>query len=180
VPSDEPCRRYYARHLDRFRTAQIIAAAPLQIEPGSDDESAWQEAEREARTIAAEVGDDTAAFAEAARAFSKCSSARQGGMLGQVRRGELVPAVQAALESLPEGVTAREPVRSRFGWHVLRLERRIAGRMLPFEYVHAKIADMLEARSWAVSGARYTAALIANATIEGVEIDPAALERGAA
>src|SRR5690606_15714315 len=110
-------------------------------------------------------------FAEAAQAFSKCSSAQQGGMLGQVRRGELVPAVQAALEALPEGVTGREPVRSRYGWHVLRLERRIAGRMLPFEFVQPRIADMLEARSWALAGARYAAALIARARIEGVELD---------
>jgi peptidyl-prolyl cis-trans isomerase C len=71
-------------------------------------------------------------------------------------------------------------VRSRFGWHVLRLERRIAGRVLPFEYVQPRIADMLEARSWAVSGARYIATLAANARIEGVDLDPASLEAGAA
>jgi peptidyl-prolyl cis-trans isomerase C len=178
LPSEDECRRYYDGHLARFHTPELFEAAHILIEPGADDESAWDEAQREARTIAGEIGDDREAFAEAARAFSKCSSAQQGGILGQVRRGELVPAVQAALESMAEGVTGREPVRSRFGWHVLRLERRIPGRVLPFEYVHAKIADMLEARSWAVSGARYTAALIAKATIEGVDIDPAALESG--
>jgi peptidyl-prolyl cis-trans isomerase C len=180
VPSEEECRRYYEAQRDRFKTAELFEAAHILIESASDEESAWQEAEREARTVAAEVRDDPDAFAEAARAFSKCSSAQQGGMLGQVRRGELVPAVQAALESLAEGTAGREPVRSRFGWHVLRLERRIEGRVLPFEYVHAKIADMLEARSWAVSGARYTAALIAKASIEGVDIDPGALEGGVA
>ena len=86
--------------------------------------------------------------------------------------------MQTALEALPDGTTGREPVRSRFGWHVLRLERRIAGRVLPFEYVRSRIADMLEARSWAVSAARYTAALAAGARIDGVEIDAAALESG--
>jgi peptidyl-prolyl cis-trans isomerase C len=180
IPSEGECRRYYDAHVERFRTPELLEAAHILIEPASDDEAAWGEAEREARTIAEQVGDERHAFAEAARAFSKCSSAQQGGMLGQVRRGELVPAVQNALESLAEGVTAREPIRSRYGWHVLRLERRIAGRELPFEYVKARIADMLEARSWALSAARYTAGLIEKARIVGVEIDPAALESGLA
>jgi peptidyl-prolyl cis-trans isomerase C len=180
VPSDDECRRYYEARLERFRTPDLFEAAHILIAPASDDEGAWSEAQREARTISAEVGDDARAFAEAAREFSKCSSAQQGGMLGQVRRGELVPAVQAALESLSEGVTGREPVRSRYGWHVLRLERRIPGRVLPFEYVKPRIADMLEARSWAVCAARYTARLVATARVEGVEVDPATLEQGPA
>lgn len=178
VPSDEECRRYYEAHVERFRTPELFEAAHILIEPASDDEAQWRDAENEARTIAAEVGDDAKAFAEAARAFSRCSSAAQGGVLGQVRRGELLPAVQAALEAMAEGTTGREPVRSRFGWHVLRLERRIAGRLLPFEYVKPMIADMLEARSWAIAGARYTAGLLAPARIEGVQIDPGTLESG--
>jgi peptidyl-prolyl cis-trans isomerase C len=180
VPSEDECHRYYDAHAERFRTAELFEAAHILIEPASDEEAAWCDAQHEARAIAQEVGDDGKAFAEAARAFSKCSSAQQGGMLGQVRRGELVPAVQAALEALAEGVTRREPVRSRYGWHVLRLERRIAGRVLPFEYVSPRIADMLEARAWAVAGARYIAQLVARACVEGVEIDPAVLESGSA
>jgi peptidyl-prolyl cis-trans isomerase C len=178
VPSEEECRRYYEANVERFRTSELLEAAHILIEPASDDDAAWQAAEREARTIAGEVGDDREAFAEAARALSKCSSSQQGGMLGQVRRGELLPAVQAALEALPEGTTGRDPVRTRFGWHVVRLERRIEGRMLPFEFVKDRIADMLEARSWVLSGARYAAALVEQARVEGVELDPAALEMG--
>ena len=95
--------------------------------------------------IAAEVGNDQAAFARAARTMSGCASAKQDGSLGQVRRGELVPAIQLALEALGDGETGAEPVRSRFGWHVLRLQRRLPGRTIPFEMVSERIADMLEA-----------------------------------
>ena len=92
------------------------------------------------------------------------------GSLGQIRRGELVASIQEGLEKLTEGETGREPVRSRFGWHVLRLHRRISGRTLPFEMVSDRIADMLEARSWSVEAARYVAALASRNQVEGVLI----------
>ena len=125
-----------------------------------------------ARGIAQVVGDSAERFAKAARAFSGCASAQQDGTLGQIRRGELVPQVQAGIEALDEGTTGREPIRSRFGWHVLRLQRRIPGRTLPFEMVEPKIRDMLEARSWSVAATRYIASLAQAGVVEGVLIQP--------
>ena len=164
------CRRYYDANIDRFRTPDLFEAAHILIEPEGSDAQAWNAALQRARAIVSEIGDDPAAFAAAARAHSGCTSAQQDGSLGQIRRGELVPEVQAGLEGLTEGMTAREPVRSRFGWHILRLHRRIAGRTLEFDMVRARIADMLEARSWSVEAARYVAELAARNDIEGVVI----------
>ncbi len=174
TPGDEEIRRFYDANAGRFRTPDLFEAAHILIEPDGEGEEAWAEAEEQARTIAREVGNNPEAFAEAARAFSKCPSAQQNGSLGQVRRGELVPDIQMAIEALPEGTTGPEPVRSRFGWHVLRLQRRIEGRTLPLEIVRDRIADMLEARSWSVAAARYVAGLAAAADVEGVLVDPAA------
>lgn len=170
---EEECRRFYDANQERFRTPELFEAAHILIEPQGKDEAAWAAAEARAREIAAKVGDDPAAFAAAARAFSGCASAQQEGSLGQIRRGELVLSVQAGIEALADGTTAREPVRSRFGWHVLRLQRRIDGRTLPFEIARGKIADMLEARSWSVGAARYVAALAARGEVEGVLIEGA-------
>lgn len=178
VVSDEECRRYYQSRAGRFRTPELFEAAHILIEPDSADEQAWQAAEAEARAIIAAVGDDPESFAAAAREFSRCPTAQQSGALGQVRRGELVAAVQAALEGLPEGAVCREPVRSRFGWHVLRLQRRIEGRPLPFELVKDKIADLLEARAWTVAATRYAAALAQSAEVQGILLDPASIGNG--
>ena len=168
---EEECRRYYEAHRERFRTPDLFEAAHILIEPEGEDEAAWTVAEDRAREIAADVGDDPAKFAAAARAFSGCTSAQQDGSLGQIRRGELVSSVQAGIEALTDGETGREPVRSRFGWHVLRLQRRIEGRTSPFEHACAKIADMLEARSWSVEAARYVAELAKRSQVEGVLIE---------
>jgi peptidyl-prolyl cis-trans isomerase C len=170
-PGEAECRRYYDAQVERFRTPELFEAAHILIEPEGSDEHAWASALARARDIIREIGDDAGAFGAAARAHSGCASAQQDGSLGQIRRGELVPEVQAGLEALADGATAREPIRSRFGWHILRLHRRIEGRTLSFDMVRDRIADMLEARSWSVEAARYVARLAAENQIEGVRIE---------
>lgn len=170
-PKETECRRYYEANIGRFRTPELFEAAHILIEPASADEDAWASALKRAQAILEQIGDDPTAFASAARQHSGCTSAQHDGSLGQIRRGELVPEVQAGLEALSDGATAREPIRSRFGWHILRLHRRIQGRTMPFEMVRDRIADMLEARSWSVEAARYVAGLAARNDVEGVRIE---------
>ena len=172
APGEAECRRYYEAQRHRLRTPDLFEASHILIEPEGDDEAAWAAAEAQARSIAAAVADDARAFAEAARAYSKCPSAQQDGSRGQIRRGELASSVQAGIEALGEGTAGREPVRSRFGWHVLRLHRRIEGQVLPFEIVRDRIADMLEARSWSLAAARYVAELAARSDVAGIVIAP--------
>lgn len=167
---EKECRRFYEACQDRFRTPDLFDAAHILIEPVSDDEAGWAAAAARAREIAQQVGNDAKAFAAAARASSGCASAQQDGSLGQIRRGELVESIQRGLEALDDGQTASEPVQSRFGWHVLRLQRRIPGRTIPFEMARDRIADTLEARSWSIESARYVAGLAVRGSIEGVVI----------
>lgn len=169
-PDEAECRRYYNANVDRFRTPELFEAAHILIEPQGSEEPAWGAALDRAWAIIADIANDAAAFAAAARAYSACASSRQDGSLGQIRRGELVSEVQAGLERLVAGTTAHEPIRSRFGWHILRLHRRIDGRILSFDMARERIADMLEARSWSVEAARYVARLAADNRIEGIQI----------
>lgn len=174
TPDEAECRRFYEAQRVKFRTPDLLEASHILIEPEGKDPAAWAAAEAEASAAIAQVGDDPAAFAKLAREISSCPSAAQDGSLGQVRRGELVSEVQRVLERLKPGWTHRLPVRSQFGWHVLRLQRRIEGQELPFEVVHDKIADTLEARSWSVEAARYVGQLAGRAKVEGIAIEPAA------
>ncbi len=173
LPGEDECRRYYEANRARFRTPDLFDAAHILIEPEGQDEDAWNVAEQRARSIIAEVADDPVAFGAAARAHSGCASSQQEGSLGQIRRGELVRSVQDGLEALEDGKTGRDPIRSRFGWHILRLHRRIEGQFLPFDHVRERIADMLEARSWSVEAARYVAELARRGEVEGVLIEGA-------
>ncbi len=169
-PDESECRRYYEGQRERFRTPEMFEAAHVLIEPETDDAVGWAAAEAQVRRLADQIGQSRPAFVQAARAWSTCPSAQQDGSLGQVRRGELAPPVQAALEDTPAGTNRAEPVRSRFGWHLLRLERRIEGRDLPYEVVKDRIRDTLEARAWAVAAGTYVSSLALAARIEGVEL----------
>ena len=65
-----------------------------------------------------EGGDD---FAELARAHSvDAMSAAQGGDLGWVNPGDLVPEFQRVMDSLEPGATS-EPFRTQFGYHVVQV-----------------------------------------------------------
>lgn len=171
-PGREACRRFYDANTERFRTPDLFEASHILIAPDGDTPEAWSAAGSELRGISAEIGNDATAFAAAAREFSACPTGQQDGSLGQVRRGELVPEVQAALEALTPGTATRRPVRSRHGWHALRLARVIEGQVLPFEAVEEKITDLLAARSWTMQAARYVATLAEAAEVEGVAIEP--------
>ncbi|MFZ5655782.1 MAG: peptidylprolyl isomerase [Pseudomonadota bacterium] len=174
APTEAECRRVYEAAPARFRTPDLFEAAHILIEPRTPDDAGWREARSRARALIEQVGHDRARFAECAREVSACPSAQQDGSLGQIQRGDLVPALQEALEALEPGTVAAEPVQSRFGWHVLRLERRIEGRVLPFEMVRARIADLLEARAWATASQRFIDALVRAADVEGIDLEPGA------
>ncbi|TCK19321.1 periplasmic chaperone for outer membrane proteins SurA [Thiogranum longum] len=68
------------------------------------------------------AGDD---FAELARAHSQDpGSASQGGSLGWVSPGKMVPEFEKAMNELDVGEVSK-PVKSRFGWHLIKvLDRR--------------------------------------------------------
>jgi len=65
-------------------------------------------------------------------------------------------------------------VRTRYGVHVLRLDRKIEGQTLPFEAVQGRIAAYLEESSWRRAVAQYISLLAGQARIEGFDLPAAA------
>jgi peptidyl-prolyl cis-trans isomerase C len=103
-----------------------------------------------------------------AKALSDCPSGEVGGSLGQLSPGDLAAEIEAALERLAPGEAAGEPVRSRFGWHLVRLDRRMPAQTPPYEAVRDKIRLHLQSRAWTAAAARYVAHLSERARESGV------------
>lgn len=169
-PGEAECRRVYDSTPERFRTPPLTQASHILFAPKGEDEAGWEAARAAAMGAIAELADHPYRFADLAAALSDCPSKGVGGSLGQLSPGDLAAEVEAGLNRLQDGETASEPVRSRFGWHILRLERRIEGRLLPFEHVLPRIALHLESRAWTASAARYVSGLAAEARECGVAL----------
>jgi peptidyl-prolyl cis-trans isomerase C len=168
--TEEECRRYYDRNLARFRGEPIFEASHILIAAPREDRPARNEAQRVAQDLIRRLAVDPAAFAALAETHSACPSGRQGGNLGQITRGSTVAEFERALGQLSEGEVTAVPVESRFGFHVIRLERRIDGPELPFEAVSERIAGWLEASAWSKAVSQYVAILAADAEITGIDL----------
>ena len=79
--------------------------------------------------------------------------------LVQIGKGQTVAEFEAALFALGAGELCPEPVRTRFGVHVIRAGRRAEGQQLPFEAVEATIRDYLEEASTRKAVAQYLSIL---------------------
>jgi peptidyl-prolyl cis-trans isomerase C len=171
--NEDACRRYYAANPGRFRSADLFEARHILLLVNPDDPAAAVSVKRRAEEIIALLKRLPDKLADLAREHSACPSGKQGGNLGQITRGSTVPEVETFLLQLEPGQLCPVPIRSRYGYHVLRLERRVEGRQLPFDAVHGKIAAYLEERVWRQAIRQYISILAASADVRGVDLKPA-------
>jgi peptidyl-prolyl cis-trans isomerase C len=82
--------------------------------------------EADARAVITEIRRPGADFAEVARRRSTDPGARNGGDLGFFKRGDMIPEFEQAAFAMRPGEISSAPVRTQFGWHVIRLEERRA------------------------------------------------------
>ncbi|MFZ0354538.1 MAG: peptidylprolyl isomerase [Pseudolabrys sp.] len=169
-PDDETCRRYYERNRARFRSSDIYEVSHILFAAVPENHEDYAQARADAAAVLATLQESPECFAALAKAYSRCPSAEQGGNLGQITEGQTTPEFERALVSLSAGELCTEPVATRYGFHIIRLERKHGGRVLPYEAVSERIADYLRESVRRRADAQYVARLVSAAKIEGIEI----------
>ena len=98
--------------------------------------------EEEAKAIIAELetGRD---FVELAKEKSTGPSAADGGDLGYFTKGRMVPPFEAAAFALKAGEFTKEPVKSDFGWHVIKVEDTRKAEPPVFDKVKDQVQQVL-------------------------------------
>lgn len=98
--------------------------------------------EEEAKAIIAELetGRD---FVELAKEKSTGPSAADGGDLGYFTKGRMVPPFEAAAFALKAGEFTKEPVKSDFGWHVIKVEDTRKAEPPVFDKVRGQVQQVL-------------------------------------
>lgn len=158
-------RAAYARAPDRFRAPALYEAAHILIAAPPGDRAA---ARAEAAAVLAEVLADPDRFALVAAARSACESRASGGRLGQIAAGDTVPEFEAVLRELDVGAIAPAPVESRFGFHIVRLDARAEGAVLPFDVVEPRLRAAAEKAAWVRAARDFADRLLAAARLEGL------------
>jgi peptidyl-prolyl cis-trans isomerase C len=95
------------------------------------------ETEDEAKAVKAEL-DKGADFAELAKKKSKDPGASDGGDLGFFTKDQMVPEFSEVAFKLEPGKIS-DPVKSQFGWHIIKVEEKRNRKPPDFEQVKAQI-----------------------------------------
>ena len=169
-PSDEEILVEWSRDPGRFRTPPLWEVSHIlcACDPRNKREkiAAYMRALDVTRRALADPG----SFARLAAAHSDCGSKANGGALGQVGPGDTAPEFEAALRDLSQGEITPDPVLTRYGWHVIRMDAVATGAVLPYDAVRQTIADALEKAAWARAARAFVDRLAAAAEISGADI----------
>ena len=165
---------YYEEHPAEFQNPKTVEARHILIKVGQD--AAGEEAAKAKEKIEdilkkAREGQD---FAELAKQYSEGPSKDKGGYLGSFKREAMVKPFADKAFSMQAGEVS-DPVRTRFGWHIIKVEKVNEATVSTLadakDQIRKKLTDEY-ARQLAYDGAEF----IFDATFEGDKLESVATE----
>jgi peptidyl-prolyl cis-trans isomerase C len=162
------CERYYESHPARFRRNDIVFASHILF--AITEHAPLALIRQKAETTLHAILATPESFEDTAREVSNCPSAGVGGSLGQLLRGDSVPEFERALFDAKDTGVLPRLVNTRFGFHIVRIERRVDGEQLPFDTVEADIARFLGERVRHKAIQQYVTVLASRAKIDGAQL----------
>jgi peptidyl-prolyl cis-trans isomerase D len=141
--SDEDIEKYYTNNIENYETPKTVEARHILIkvdENATDDVVAEKELKaRQIYDMAIKDGQD---FAELAKTYSEGPSKDNGGYLGSFEAGKMVKPFSDKAFAMKAGEIS-EPVRTQFGWHIIKVEKVNEASKRPLNEVKADIEKLL-------------------------------------
>lgn len=140
TPDEQTLKKMYAEQQAEFSNGEERRASHILIKPEDESDAGQKVAEDKALDLLRQLraGAD---FAELAKANSADpGSARQGGDLGYFSRGMMVGAFEDKAFSMNKGEIS-EPVKTPYGYHIIKLTDIRAGETQSFDEVRDKLAQ---------------------------------------
>ncbi|MCI2399616.1 peptidylprolyl isomerase [Aliiroseovarius subalbicans] len=170
APDEEAIRTEWDRDPERFRAPPLWEVSHILCSCDPRDEAATAKAKACIEGLAAKVQANPRAFAHIATDNSDCGSKSSGGALGQLGPGDTVPEFEDALRGLKAGEITAEPVLTRHGWHLIRMDAVAEGAVLPYETARPRISDAIQKTNWARQAQAFVNKLVASAEITGADL----------
>ena len=130
--TEEEVRKYYDDNIDRFQQGESVNADHILVD-----------SKEKALDILAKIESGEVSFADAAKEYSTCPSGQRGGNLGDFGRGQMVPEFDKAVFELEVGEITKTPVATQFGYHLIKLNSKSEGEVMPFEQIATQLTDMV-------------------------------------
>ncbi len=125
-------KKYYEDNKEQFVTGESVNASHILVST-----------EEEAQEVLAKINGGEMTFEEAAKQYSSCPSKESGGSLGEFGRGQMVPEFDTAVFEMSVGEITATPVKTQFGYHLIKLNAKNESKTLDFEDVRADLEQMM-------------------------------------
>ena len=172
-------RTYYDQHRDQYRmpeqvkVSHILIKTPLPGPDGKVDEKGVAEAQRRAEDLLKQVKNG-AKLEDLAQKYSEDpGSAKQGGSLGWIGKGQTVPEFEKAAFSLPKGQTS-DLVKSSYGFHIIRVDEKQEAHVKTLDEVKAEIEPIIKHQKGQQIAQQQAEALLKRAQAQGLDAAAAA------
>lgn len=129
--SDKDAEEYYEKNKERFVGGESVNASHILVD-----------SEELANEILGKIKSEEMTFEDAAKEYSSCPSKANGGSLGDFGKGQMVPEFDTAVFSMEEGELS-SPVKTQFGYHLIRLNSKKAASLMPFSEIAEDIKNAL-------------------------------------
>lgn len=176
----EDLRSYYDQHREQYRVPEqvkvshILIKTPLPGPDGKVDEKGVAEAQHRAEDLLKQLKNG-ARLEDLAQKYSEDpGSAKQGGSLGWIGRGQTVPEFEKVAFSLPKGQVSGL-VKSSYGFHIIRVDDKQEAHMKTLDEVKAEIEPVIKHQKGQQIAQQKADALLKQAKAEG--LDAAAAEQ---
>jgi len=166
---EEACKIYFEANQDKFHTPHLVEATHILLDAAPDDFERRDRNKVLAEELIEVLKKDPNKFPDLAQQYSACPSKEVAGSLGQITKGTTVPEFEKRLFSLPQGL-CEEPITSRYGHHIVRIDHCTECEPLPYEAVRVKIENYLNHQVYTRAVSQYIKIIVGEAKIDGIDM----------
>ena len=130
--SDKDAEDYYNQNKSQFMSQETVNASHILVD-----------SEENALEILAKIKSGEISFEDAAMESSSCPSKANGGNLGDFGRGQMVPEFDTTVFAMEVGEITDSPVKTQFGYHLIKLNSKKAAEEMPFSEIAPEIKAAL-------------------------------------
>lgn len=166
----EDCETYYRGNKDKFVTFPLMEVKHILLKAAPEDHEERDNMRQVAAELLSQLTKQPELFEKFVKQYSACPSREVGGSLGQLSKGQTVPEFEQQLLRFPTGLVPTA-IETRYGLHIVHIDRKIEGKQLPFDMVADKIERYLNEKVHRKAIAQYIAQRILTSDIAGIELN---------